>query len=140
MFSSDYSQVKETSSLKALWPGFVKAILFAVGLTLVVFFVGALLLTYTPLSEGAIPFIAIATAVISVIIAGAIMARTVGHRGYLSGALMGGSYMVLLYLVSLLIAGDFHFSSYMLVLLAIGLLGGAFGGILGINLFGNRRR
>ncbi len=140
MFSSEYKQGKEASSFAFSMPGFLKAVLTACAFTLVVFFVCALLLTYTGLPEGAIPFIVIMTLVLSVLIAGIVNAGAAGRYGYLYGGLAGLLYVLLLYLVSLLIAGSFHFSSYILILLVIGLLGGAAGGIVGINLKGKRRR
>ena len=140
MYSGEYKQVKETGSFQSAWRGFLKAMLIALGFTLLVFFLCALLLTYTHLPERAIPFIVTVTAVISVVIAGAVAAGTAGRRGYLNGAFMGAAYAFLLYLVSLLVSGDFYFGTYILILLAIGLFGGAFGGILGINLSGKHRR
>ena len=138
--SNDYKQTASPGFWGGRFGGFVKAMLIAVGFTVLVFFICALLLTYTGLSESAIPFIVIITAVTSVILAGTVTGKRAGQRGYLNGALTGVAYMALLYVISLLVGGDFYFGTYILILLIIGLFGGAFGGILGINLSLRRRR
>lgn len=136
MYSSEYKQVKEPGAVR----GLLKALLLAMGLTLLIFLVSSLLLAYTGIPESAVPFITVITVVISVGTAGAVYARAIGRRGYLSGAAAGILYVLVLYLLSLLMAGGFHFSLYIPILAAIGLFGGAFGGIIGINLSGKRKR
>ena len=134
-----YKQVKETDGAKRLMPGFLKSILLALGLTLLIFFVCSLLLTYTGLKEESIPFTVIITVVLSTAVAGALYARLTNQKGYLNGAFVGFMYVLVLYVVSLLTAGRFQFSPYILILLAIGVFSGAFGGIMGINLLRKRR-
>lgn len=139
MNTRTYKQVKEADGVKKLLPEFLKALLLAFGLTLLIFFVSSLLLTFTGLAEESIPFIVIITAVLSTALAGAFYARATRQRGYLNGALIGLVYVLVLYVISLLAAGNFLFTPYIFILLAIGVLSGAFGGILGINLLGKRR-
>ena len=132
--------IKDSGSGKTFFSGFGKGLLVALGFTLLVFFLVALLLTYTRLSENAIPFITTVTMAVSVVLAGCFSARQKKTRGLLNGGLTGVCYALLLYLISLLISGSFYLSPYILVLLAIGIFGGAFGGILGVNLTGKRKR
>ncbi len=139
MIRNEYKQVKETGASTGMLPALLKAQGFALALTLLIFFICALLLTYTGLPEGAIPFITTLTVVLSVVIAGAVLAKTVGRRGYLNGSLAGIVYALVLYVLSIVLSGDFHFSPYILILACICLVGGAFGGIIGINLSGKRR-
>ncbi|MBR7163438.1 MAG: TIGR04086 family membrane protein [Clostridia bacterium] len=100
----------------------------------------ALLLTYTGLSENAIPFITTVTMVVSVMLAGMVSAKSGRSRGYLNGALTGILYALVLYVISLLVSGSFFCNNYILILLAIGIFGGAFGGILGINMSAKGKR
>ena len=132
-------QIQETGA-KPVLIGFGKAVLVALIFTLLVFLIAALLLTYTHLSESAIPFITTVTLVVSVILAGTTSARKAKSRGYLSGAVTGVLYALVLQIVAMLISGSFHIGSYIFVLLAVGLFGGAIGGILGINLSAKRKR
>ena len=128
--------IQEKPSVPFSLKGFLLGLLWAISLTLLSFVLFALLLTYTSLPEGAIPWIALLTQVASVAVAAAISAAQVGHHGYLSGGLMGLCYTLLLYLISLLFAGTFRVGSHFFILLIIGLFGGAVGGIIGINLKG----
>ncbi len=137
---NSYKIATEGGAFGAALSGFVKAVLAAVILTLCVFLVAALLLTYTGLSEGAIPFITTVTLVLSVMLAGAISARRGKNRGFINGGLTGILYALVMYVISLLVSGSFHFSGYIPVLLAIGLFGGAAGGILGVNIGTKRKR
>lgn len=136
---SEYKQVKETGALRGTVPGALKALAVSLGLTFIIFLVSALLLTYTKLSEGAIPFITLITVVLSVVTGGGMLAKTAGKRGYLNGALAGILYALVLYGASLCMGGGIHAYPYIFVLLAICLVGGAFGGIMGINLTGKRK-
>ena len=133
-------QIQETGVAKPVLIGFGKAVLVALVFTLLVFFIAALLLTYTHLSESAIPFITTVTLVVSVVLAGATSARKAKSRGYLSGGVTGVLYALVLQIVAMLISGSFQIGPYIFVLLAIGLFGGAIGGILGINLSARRKR
>ncbi len=133
-------QIQETGVAKPVLIGFGKALLVALVFTLLVFFIAALLLTYTHLSESAIPFITTVTLVVSVVLAGATSARKAKSRGYLSGGVTGVLYALVLQIVAMLISGSFQIGPYIFVLLAIGLFGGAIGGILGINLSARRKR
>lgn len=134
-----YKQAKETDGTGKLLSGLVKALLLAFGLTLLIFLICSLLLTYTGLAEKSIPFIVIITIVLSTAVSGALYARRTGKKGYVNGALIGVFYVLVLYIVSLLTAGSFRFSPYIFVLLAIGIFSGSFGGIMGINLSVKRR-
>ncbi len=136
----EYKTTTEHGILSGTLLSFGKAVLFALGFTLIVFFIFALLLTYTGLPESAIPFIGTITAVLGMMIAGGVFARTKKTRGYLNGGLTGVFYALLLYALSLLISDQPENGTYILVLMAIGLFGGAFGGILGINMFTKPKR
>ncbi|MBR6729538.1 MAG: TIGR04086 family membrane protein [Clostridia bacterium] len=140
MYSEAYKQVKDTAPASVFGRRLVKAVPLAFGLTFVVFALCALLLTYTGLPEGAIPTISIITALLSVIGAGITATRGIAGRGYLFGALTGLFYVFLLYILACLFAGELYVNSYILILLAIGLFGGALGGILGINVSTGKKR
>lgn len=132
--------ISETNVVKNVFSGFGKAVLFALGFTLIVFFIAALLLTYTGLSENTIPFITTVTMAISMVLAGFMSAKAGKSRGYLNGGLTGILYALLLYIISMLVSGSFFCNVYILILFAIGITCGAFGGILGVNMRAGRKR
>ncbi len=140
MFGDAYKQVKDTGKGALVRHSFVKAIPVALGITVFIFLISALLLTYTALPEASIPFITILAAVVSTVLAGTVAARGAKSKGYLVGSVAGIGYALLLYLLSFLFAGGLYFNMYILILLVIGLFGGAFGGILGINISVGKKR
>lgn len=140
MYHEEYKTVKDTGAVRSGLLGFGKAVLWAFGVTAAVFVLAALLLTYTPMPESLIPFVVILTAVVSVIAGGMSASRSAKSKGWLNGAVTGILYSVILYFFSSLAGEGFYFSGYILVMLAVGLFAGAFGGILGINLSDKRKR
>lgn len=140
MINETYKQVKDVSSGSGRLLQVAKALLLGLGTTLLLFVIAALLLTYTALPEGAIPFIAIVTAVLSAMFAGISAAKSAGSRGYLSGGLVGILYALVLYVLSFIASGGLYANMYILILLGIGAIAGAFGGILGINLSTRKKR
>lgn len=71
--------------------------------------------------------------IISVIVAGSISASSVSEKGWLNGAVAGFIYYALLFFISSMISGNFHFGLSALSTLITSILAGSFGGMLGIN-------
>lgn len=120
--------------------GFLKGVILAFCLTLVLLTVSSLVVTYTNVSENAIFALSLTCAVISMGAGSISAAKTAARRGYLKGALCGGTYVLVLYIIASLINGGFIFTSHTLMLFAIGVIVGALGGIIGINTGGRRKR
>ncbi|MBE7034720.1 MAG: TIGR04086 family membrane protein [Ruminococcaceae bacterium] len=139
MFNVAYKQGKESPAGFSL-SGFFRALLVAILVSVVFLIAGALLLTYTALPESTIPFVALLSLLLGVIASGASFAANINHHGYLNGGIMGLCYGALLYLVSFFVAGRLYLDGYVLIVLLIGLFGGAIGGIIGINRRGKQRR
>lgn len=114
--------------------GFLKGMCIAAIFTLIVFGVFALILSYTPLSEGAIPYITLITQIIGAAIAGYIPARRIGTRGIITGAVSGFLYMLILWLIASLVSDGFYIGPHVLTMFALSLAAGAIGGIFGVNL------
>ncbi len=136
----EYKTVKDTRPTKLGAVALAKAILWAVGLTAVLFLLAALLLTYTPMPEHLIPFIVIVTSLLSVAVGGMEAAKAAKSRGWLKGTLVGVLYSIILFLLSSVAGGIGGAGSYLLVMTVLFLLVGAAGGILGINLSDKRKR
>lgn len=112
----------------------LKGVLIAYLITLVIFLIFAVVITYTQFPESAIPTVVVVTTILSVIIAGTRVARKAKNRGWLNGAVAGMVYMIILYIISSLALTGFQFDRYVVYMFIMGLLAGAFGGIVGINL------
>lgn len=111
----------------------VKGIVISYLITIPVFMVLAFILTNTDFPEKFLsPAVMIAT-VISVLVAGSTATQNVRSGGWLNGSLVGAAYMLILYLASSLVFRDFSINMSVITMFVIGILAGAIGGILGIN-------
>jgi putative membrane protein (TIGR04086 family) len=111
----------------------LKANIIAYMITAIFFIGSALLLTYTSLPESSIPAIAIATTVISVLVAGYDTAKGAPSKGWLWGLSAGIVYAVILILISSTVAKELMMTPNTLTLLLSAGGGGALGGMVGIN-------
>lgn len=101
--------------------------------TLIFFIIFALILTYTSLSEGAIPIINSIIMIISIAIGSIRMAIKSQNKGWLNGALVGVLYVLVLVFLSSIFVENFEVNSYLMMKAIIGLITGAVGGMIGIN-------
>ncbi|MCG8501633.1 MAG: TIGR04086 family membrane protein [Firmicutes bacterium] len=76
----------------------------------------------------------VVTTIFSIVVAGARVARRARNKGWLNGAISGLVYVVILYFISALAYPGFVFDRSVLYMLILGVLTGAFGGVIGINL------
>lgn len=136
-----HENIKTVSSPGAVYAwggGFVRGVLFAVAFTLVIFLVFACILAYTAASESLIPLIATVTEAAGALFAGFSAAKKRGNQGFLSGVLAGLGYMALIWLIASLAGDGFSFGRHSLLMLLLSAVGGAVGGILGVNLKSGR--
>lgn len=121
-------EVKENIYLKLL-----KGLGISIIVTLIGIFLFAVLLTYTNISESTIPIVIIAISFISILIGATISTRKITKNGMMNGGIIGGSYVILLYLLSSLLGAGFAFNIYTMIMIIAGIIAGLVGGILGIN-------
>lgn len=130
-----YENVKTVSggSISSTVSAFLKGVLIATLVTLVIFAIFSLVLSYTPLPESAIPYIVFITQGIGSAIAGFIPAKKAGVKGLITGGLSAFLYMLILWLVSSLLSDGFYVNSHVLTMFLLSLIFGALGGITGVN-------
>ena len=121
-------EVKENVYLKLL-----KGLGISMIVTLIGIFLFAVLLTYTNISEATIPIVIIAISFISILIGATISTRKITKNGMMNGGIIGGTYVILLYLLSSLLGAGFSFNIYTIIMMIAGIIAGLLGGILGIN-------
>ncbi len=112
----------------------LKSLLISYGFTFVVFAVFALLLTYTSMPDSIIGTVVFVTMVFAIMLSGFMVARRATSRGWLNGAVGGLLYVLFLYILGALFVTGLVFDKHVVMLLIIGFLSGAFGGIVGINM------
>jgi len=118
----------------------LKGAALAFVISIVLLLVCAVIMTYSPIPDGAIRGVTIAVSGISILIASISAARKSKRQGWLSGASAGLLYAVLLYLFGSLIMLDFSITLSTVIVFALGFLLGAFGGIIGINMKSKRKK
>ncbi|MBZ4647579.1 MAG: hypothetical protein PWR27_2160 [Petroclostridium sp.] len=131
---ADFSFQNLTSENGVSISTILRGVILAYIITLLIFLIFAVFITYTNFPESAIPTVVVATTVVSLIIAGAGVAKRAKSKGWLNGAIAGITYMIILYFISCLALTGFVFDKYVIYMLILGLFTGAFGGIIGINL------
>jgi len=117
------------TQVKALATG----ILIAYAITCVALIVTAMLLTYTNLSETAVPLIVTVACVISVFVAGFDAGRASEEKGWMWGLAAGGIYALILICILVWVAGTFVPDARKITLLLLSIAGGGLGGVVGIN-------
>lgn len=112
----------------------LKGILAAYIITIPAFMLFALILANTEFPQKLITPAVVITTVISVLTAGSVSTRGLKNKGWLNGSIVGFVYMLILYLLSSLIYRNFAIDNYVVTMTVIGILTGAIGGIIGINI------
>ena len=110
-----------------------KGILISIIVTLLAIFIFSILLTYTKISERVIPIVIIIMTFISILIGSIISIRKVSNNGMINGAIIGGTYVMLLYLISSILNTGFSLNIYTITMIIAGVVSGMIGGIVGIN-------
>ena len=111
-----------------------KGILISYIITMLVFFIFALLIIYTDLSETYISTVIKVTTTLVCIISGFITAASAEKSGLIWGMISGVLYAVIMCIVGFILIPDYNLSPKLLITLAIALGGGGLGGIIGINI------
>ena len=115
--------------LKALGKG----LLISFIMTILILLIFSIILTFTNISEKTIvPVIIISTA-ISILIGSSISNIRIKKNGILNGALIGGGYILILYLLSSILNARFNLNIQSIIMISGGVVFGILGGIIGVN-------
>ena len=112
----------------------LKGVLISMLISVVLLLLGALLLTFTSMPESFIPAIVEAITLISIFAAGIKCAKGAQKAGWLFGMSAAVGYYIALVVISMLTLGGISFGASNLGSISAGLIVGAIGGIVGINL------
>lgn len=124
----------EQSELKKNSLRILKGSVFAIIISLILLFIFALLLTYTDISETTMIPVVITIVGTSILIGSMVSTRTISKNGLLNGGLVGLIYGIILYLSSSLCLVGFSLTVYSLVMIAVAIITGMVGGVIGVNL------
>ncbi len=121
--------MEETKNIKYI----IKGVIISIIATLILLLIFSILLTYTNISEKLInPFIIVITA-ISILIGSSIGNTKMKKNGLLNGAIIGGIYLTLIYIISSIINHNFILTVQSVIIIISGIICGMLGGIIGVN-------
>ena len=113
----------------------LKGVGISFGLTLICLTIFSALLTYTNLSESLIQPVVIAVTGISILAGSFFATKKVGKNGIIKGIGVGLIYILLIYVISSIVnGGNFTLTIGSVIMILIGILCGAIGGIIGVNI------
>lgn len=111
-----------------------KGLIRAYVLSLILFMVSGLVITYTSIGENVYPILTSIILIISIAYAAIFVAVKLGVRGWLHGAVVGIIYISLIVLLSKVFMDDYILDRYVLYRYIISIATGTVGGMIGINL------
>ena len=106
----------------------------SIGITLILLFIFALLLTYTNMQENIISPVVIIISAVSVLIGSSISTIKMKKNGLLNGGLVGIVYVLTIYILSSVMGAGFNLNMSATIMLIASIVTGMIGGIIGINL------
>lgn len=121
----------ENLSIKLL--NIIKGVIISIIFTLIFLCIFSIILTYTNVSEKIINPVIIVVTAISIFIGSSIGNLKMKKNGLLNGALIGGIYLLTIYLLSGIINQNFSLTMQSLIIIIAGMICGIFGGIIGVN-------
>lgn len=111
----------------------IKGVIISIIFTLIFLFIFSIILTYTNISEEFITPVIIVVTAISIFIGSSIGNLKIKKSGLLNGALIGGLYLLSIYLLSGIINHNFGLTMQSVIIIVAGMACGMFGGIIGVN-------
>ncbi len=112
----------------------IKGSASAIIVTIILLIIFALLLAYTSMPESIITPVIIGTCGVSVIIGSIISSKSIKKQGLINGGIVGLIYILVIYLLSSIIQGDFGIDLNSIIMTLAAVISGALGGIIGVNL------
>jgi len=111
----------------------VKGLSISFLVTLVTIFIFSIILTYTNISEAIIPTVIIVLTFVSILIGTIISMKKASKNGLINGAIIGGTYVILLYIISSFLNTGFALNGYTIGMIISGIISGIIGGIIAVN-------
>ena len=113
---------------------FIKGVLISFIITIILFYILGIILTYTSVPEKIItPAIIIITGV-SILIGTSVSLIKSGEKGMIKGGLIGITYFSIIYMISSILLKNFEINVYSGIMLASTFICGCIGGIVGVNM------
>lgn len=120
-------------SLLKNFSNIIKGVIISIIFTLAFLFIFSIILTYTTISESFITPVIIIITAISIFIGSSIGNIKMKRNGLFNGALIGGIYLLSIYLLSGILNQNFSLTTQSIIIIVAGMTCGMFGGIIAVN-------
>ncbi len=111
----------------------IKGVVISFLFTIILLTIFAILLVFTDLTESTIKPVIITVTGISILVGSSFGTKKLKKNGLLNGAIIGCTYIFIIYIISSILNGNFSVNLISLIMIVVGILGGILGGIIGIN-------
>ena len=112
----------------------IKVSTVAIIITLLGLLIYSVILASTEIGENTINYVLIGISALSILIGSIISVSKIAKNGMLNGAIVGGIYIVILYLLSSIINLNFDINSNSIILIFFSMVAGMLGGVIGVNI------
>lgn len=110
-----------------------KGVVIAIVSTMVLLIIFSAILTYTTISESVSNPVIITISAVSILLASQLATRKIKKNGIMNGGIIGGIYIVFLYLLSSIVTGNFSLGINAIIMISVSIIAGMLGGIIGVN-------
>ena len=111
----------------------IRGVLISFITTILFLLIYSCLLTYTEISENTMNVVITVITAISILIGSSIGNLKIKKNGITNGGIIGGVYLLIIYLISSLLNWKFELNLESVILIIIGIIFGILGGIIGVN-------
>ncbi len=112
----------------------LSGILFSFGITMILFLIFGIVLSYTSISEDTINPVIIVITGISILIGASVSCIKLEKNGLITGGIIGIIYIGILYVISSMLNNNFGLNTYSIVMIIASCITGMIGGVIGVNL------
>lgn len=112
----------------------IKGSTVAIIITLLGLLIYSVILASTEIGENTINYVVIGISALSILIGSIISVSKIAKNGMLNGAIVGGIYIVIIYLLSSIINLNFYINSNSIILIFFSMVAGMLGGVIGVNI------
>ena len=112
----------------------IKGSTVAIIITLLGLLIYSVILASTEIGENTINYVVIGISALSILIGSIISVSKIAKNGMLNGAIVGGIYIVIIYLISSIINLNFDINSNSIILIFFSMVAGMLGGVIGVNI------
>lgn len=111
----------------------MKGVGIAIVTSMILLLIFSAILSYTRVPESVSNPVIIVITAVSILLSSQLCTRKIKKNGIVNGGIIGGIYIMLLYLISSIISGNFSLGLNAIIMIFVSIIAGMLGGIVGVN-------